>query len=115
MNNEPHAQTNSFGMKRRQVLLRSRRNPTCGSSRDAQKMDHVKHMYSVGWPIPKICQYIGDDKSYIEAAIHRRRAVIAAKEQSPFSLRMGLSCSELTSRHYAMSKHMKSNPNLLYM
>jgi hypothetical protein len=60
------------------------------SSRDARKMDRVKHIYSIWWPSPKIWRYIGEDKSYIEASTHHKRAEIAAEEQSPFRPRWEL-------------------------
>jgi hypothetical protein len=34
-------------------------------------VDRGKHMYSAGWPSPKIQWYIGEDKSYIEVATHQ--------------------------------------------
>jgi hypothetical protein len=58
-------------------------------------MYRVKNMYSVGWPSPKIRRYIGEDKSYIDAATHRQRAEIDAKEWSPFTPRRGLSALNL--------------------
>jgi hypothetical protein len=81
--------------KREQVLLRSRRKPAGELSRDAKKMDRVKHMYSVGLLNPKLQWYIGEDKSYIEATTHHRQAEIATEERSPFRPCRGLATLNL--------------------